>query len=251
MSLFEQAAAVASLQSRSAQALQTYLPGWTPDPDILWGKIKAAEKDLAGRLRILLEPTEVFPYPPSADEIAALSGTPWIEEPANDLTREFFSGDSWGYLVTRQRPIVSVHSIRFVYPSPLASSWDVPAEWIRVDKKYGHIRIVPGGGIVAIPMAAWIMPAMTAGRTIPQMIQVRYRAGLENAAENYPEIIDLVYKMATLATIQDAMPAASFSQSIDGMSQTVSADIGKLGDFIDGKIETLRQRLHGIRMTVL
>ena len=95
------------------------------------------------------------------------------------------------------------------------------------------------------------MPSVTAGRSIPQMIQVRYQVGLADAANEYPDVIDLIYKMATLSIVQDTFPDSSFSQSIDGMIQSSSVDLSKMGEYIDSKIETLRQYFQGITAMVL
>ena len=232
--------------------LSRYAPGYVPDSDEFYRKVMVAEADLGRRLRIPLVPTEVFAYPPSEDEIAALpEGSVWVEEAAYDMTRDFFQGDSWGFLALRKRPVIAITSLRFVYPAPLTTAWDVPMSWIRIDKKYGNLRLVPGNAIVAAPLVSWIMPMVTAGRTIPQMIHVRYTAGLDNSNEAYPDIEDVILKTATLSLVQDTFPAQSFSQSIDGMSQTLSTDLSKLGDAVDAKIERLRQYFSGIRMTVL
>lgn len=253
MGLISQDRADAALAgSALLRGIARYAPGFVPDSDEFFRKVRVAESDLGRQLRIPLVPTEVFAYVPSAEDIAGLpTGRPWVEEAAYDMTRDFFQGDSWGFLALRKHPVIAIRSIRFVYPAPLTASWEVPAHWIRVDKKYGNARLVPGNAIIAAPLVSWVMPMVTAGRTIPQMIQVRYTAGLDNTNDAYPDVEDLVLKMATLSLVQDTLPAASFSESIDGMSQTLSADLSKLGEFIDTKIDRLRQYFSGVRMTVL
>ncbi len=241
------------LELRQDRLSAPLLAGLDLSDSYLEMQLRAAEAEAAIALRVFLSPTLVLPETATDAEKDALdeAGTPWAEEPGYDLEGDFFAGERWGYLVTRQRPIISVQSMRFVYPSPTSGVFDVPAAWIRVDKKYGHIRLVPGMQAFAAPMAAWVMQTMGGGRTIPQMIQLRYTAGLRNAAVQYPELLDLVQRMALLRVIQNQFPAASGSISADGLSESASIQPEKYQQDIDASLERLRQAIHGIQMTVL
>lgn len=251
MTIFSDPADVNDLLSdRLIQAGQTYLPGQTLSSKYIWNKLLAAEKDAAHRLRCFLEPTEIIPEGYTADEISGLT-TPWVEEPAYDYNPDFFSGDRWGFLTTRHRPIVQVGYIQFVYPNLQNGIFNVPAAWIRVDKKYGTINLLPTGVSVSAPLGAYILTVVGGGRTIPHMIRVRYTAGLSNVVSDYPDLADLIKRMAVLRIIEDAFQPQSASISADGLSQNLSLDVQKYRDGIDQGIERLREQIHGVRMIAL
>lgn len=229
------------------------LSSQTLDDDYLVSQLLAAEADLSHALRVFLTPTQILPETATQAERDALdlAGTPWVDEPGYDLEGDFFSGERWGYLVTRHRPIISVQSMTFVYPQPYSGVFTVPADWIRVDKKYGHIRLVPGTQAFAAPLSAWVMQVMGAGRTVPQMIQLRYTAGLTNAAQRYPDLLDLAQRMTVLRMLHNLFPAASGSISADGLSESQSIDLDKYQGDIDAHVDRLRQVIHGVQCLVL
>lgn len=222
------------------------------DP-ILWDALRAAEVDAEHALRVFFGPTVVLPESATDAEREALdtAGTRWIEEPGYDLESEFFMGERWGYLVTRQRPLIRVDRVRFVYPRPASGIFDIPLDWIRLDKKYGHIRFVPGSQAFAAPLSIGILQAIGGGRGIPQAIQVHYTAGLQNAAGQYPELVDLVRRMALLRLLQMQFLPASNSISADGLSESVSVDFSKEQADIEDHLERLRQVIHGVQVTFL
>ena len=229
------------------------LAGLSLSDSYLESQILAAQAEASMALRVFLTPTVVLPETATDAERDALddAGTPWVEEPGYDLEGDFFSGERWGYLVTRHRPIISVQSMTFVYPQPYSGVFTVPADWIRTDKKYGHIRLVPGTQAFAAPLSAWVMQVMGAGRTVPQMIQLRYTAGLRNAAAQYPELPDLVLRMAVLRVLHASFPATSGSISADGLSESQSIQLDQYQGDIDASLERLRQVIHGVQLMVV
>lgn len=239
-------------------AAQNALPGTAVSDDYLWDKIKAAEAEIARMLRVPLVPTKFFPVQPTQEEIDALAGMPWAVESAYDYGPEFFHGDKWGFIATRNKPVASVERVRFVYPAPTNSIFDVPADWIRVERKYGQIQFVPTSTAYLAPIGAFLMSTLGGGRTIPFAIQVTYVAGLENAARDFPELIDVIKKAATLKIVEDAFVPQSGSISADGLSQSMSVDMEKYRDTIDhiingpkGSHGGLMAAIHGVRMGVL
>ncbi|MCK7579812.1 MAG: hypothetical protein MZV65_31735 [Chromatiales bacterium] len=219
----------------------------------LWDALRAAEVDAEHALRVFFSPTVVLPESATDAERDALdvAGTRWTEEPGYDLENEFFMGERWGYLVTRQRPLISVERVQFVYPRPASGIFDIPLDWIRLDKKYGHIRFVPGTQAFAAPLSIGILQAIGGGRGIPQAIQVRYTAGLRNATSQFPELVDLVRRMALLRLLQMQFLPASNSISADGLSESISVDFSKDQADIDGHLERLRQVIHGVQVSFL
>lgn len=220
--------------------------------DYLYGKLLSAEADAARRLRVLFEPTTIFAGEPSSDEITAVGTSPWLEEAAYDYEPDLWSPEDWGYLVLRNPLVSSIASIEFVYPSTVAGIFRIPDNWIRLDKKVGHIRFVPTSlSTMTGAFGAMMLSMMAGGRNIPSMIKVRYVAGMANAARDYPDLIDLISKMAVLRIIEDAFVPQSGSISADGLSQSFSADVDKFKDSMDKKLDALRDALHGVRCMVM
>lgn len=239
-------------------AAQAVLSNVNFSDDYLWSKLLAAEAEVAHTLRVPLVPTQFFPNDPTQAEIDALNGKPWAIDPAYDYSHDFFQGDKWGYIVTRQKPINSVSRIRFVYPSPAQGVFDIPADWIRMDKKYGHIRLVPASTGFLGPYGAFMMQALGGGQMIPFAMEITYSAGLENVTRDYPELIDVVKKMAVLKIIEDSYLPQSGSISADGLSQSMTVDMAKYHDTIDtilngpkGSNGGLMTAIHGIRFGVM
>ncbi len=236
------------------------LPGVTITDDYIWSKLLTAERELARRLRVFLQPTIIVPDDASQAELDALeAGTePWAQEAAYDYSRDFFADDRWGYIVAQHKPIISVQSLQFVYPSALNQVFSVPPEWIRLDKKQGHIRLVPSTMAFMAPLGAFLMQALSGGRTIPFMIQLRYTAGLAHVLAQWPDVVDVIKKKAVLSIVEDAFLPQSGSISADGLSQSLSTDASKYHEMIDLKIDGpkgsnggLMTAIHGIRLGVL
>lgn len=255
----KQAALTELTRDRIMMARKSHLGNAQLHPDYLWGKLMSAEAEVSRRLRVKLQPTAFFPEQPSEAELAALpAGMPWEIDPAYDYDPEFFSADMWGFVITRERPVVSVSSMRFAYPAPAHTLYEIPHEWIRVDQRAGHIRVVPYTQTFAAPLGIIILQAVSAGRSIPFMVQLRYIAGLTDVATNYPEVIDVIKKTAVLRIIEDSFSPQSGSISGDGLSQSVSVDLDKYEELIDRAIHGakgtnggLMAAIHGIRLGVL
>jgi hypothetical protein len=258
MSLFVKSTAVAYLRANNLLVAATgALPNVTLTDDYIWNSLLAAEDSIARQLRVYLQPTIIIPDDAPAAEVAALAGgsAAWAQEAAYDYTSEFFQGDQWGLIVTKQRPIISVQSISFNYPNPQPALFSVPTEWIRLSKKYGQINLVPQAAGYNLPLPFFLLQAMTGGRTIPFMVQVRYTAGLTDAMNNWPDLINVIYKQAVLNIIGDVFLPQSGSISADGLSQSMSTDMGVYADWIDrmlnggkGANGGLMAAIHGIRI---
>lgn len=225
---------------------------FAPTEAYLAGKLAAAEADAERRLRVSFSPVHVFAGEPTQAEIDALDGASWVEESGYDYEPNLWTMEDWGYLVLRRTPVVRVLSMQMVYPNPTQALFTIPPHWLRLDKRAGHLRVVPGSpalgaGILSMAM----LSAMSAGRVIPDMIRLRYVAGLENAAQRWPDLLDLVKKMAVLRVVQDAYLPSSGSISADGLSQSMSVDMKAYHDGVDTAIDTLMDAMHGPRMMVL
>lgn len=226
--------------------------------DYLWQKVRAAESEISHTLRVPLVPTRFFPNPPTQQELDDLDGMAWAIEIGNDYTPDMFDGDKWGFIATRQKPIISIDRLQFSYPSQGGSYFDVPIPWVNFDAKYGHVRIVPSSNAALIGVTGYVLTNMVAGRLIPSMVQMTYTAGLTNVATTYPELLDAIKKLAVLKVVGDAFFPQSGSISGDGLSESMSVDIDKYHDAIDhilngpsGSNGGLMSKIHGIRVMVM
>lgn len=226
--------------------------------DYIWDKVRAAESELSHTLRVPLVPTRFFPEHPTQQQIDDLEGLAWDVESSPDYMPDMFERDKWGYIVTRQKPIISVEDIKFVYPTENNGYYDIPLEWLNIDKRYGHIRLVPTSNAVLTSLAGFVMMNIAGGRTIPSMIRITYTAGLTNVFETYPELIDAIKKKAVLKIVADAYFPQSGSISADGLSESISVDLDKYHETIDhiingpsGSNGGLMAKIHGIRAIVM
>ena len=234
------------------------MPSVALSDDYLWEKLRSAESDIGHTLRVPLGPTTFFPDQPTQDQIDALNGGAWAIDPGYDYEPQSFSSDKWGMIKLRNKPLISVSRIRFAYPGGTGSSYELPVDWVGMDRKTGTIQFVPTNTAFAAPLNAFVMQAMGAGRTIPLAVQVSYVAGLLNAASDFPELLDAVMKTAVLKILEDAFLPQSGSISADGLSQSMSVDMDKHHDSVDrilnggkGSNGGLMTAIHGIRVGVL
>ncbi len=258
VSVFVKDIVVAEIRRDSLMAAAAgILQGFNASDDYLWSKVQAAESDIAHILRVPLVPTRYFPIKPTPEQIEALDGMAWAMDQGYDYEPEMFERDKWGYIVTRFRPVIDVQYMRFAYPTQDQGFFDVPVDWLRVDSRSGHIRIVPNSSAVLMGTAGFAMTTLINRRSIPEMVQVSYTAGLKDAQADYPELLDIIKKKAVLKIVADAFLPQSGSISADGLSQSLSVDMSKYSEFIDealngpkGSNGGLMTKIHGIRSMV-
>lgn len=244
-------------RDRLTLLMSSIMPDVRLSDDFLWDKLLAAESHVSHALRVPLVPTRFFPSDPTPEQIAALDGNPWALEAPYDYHPADWYGDKWGLILTRQKPIQSVLGMKFVYPSPAQTIVDVPADWIRLDKKYGHIQIVPTGTAYQTLLGGLFMSHLSGGKTLPFTVHLDYVAGLANVHTDFPDLVDAVLKMAVIKIIEDAVLPQSGSISADGLSQSLSVDAGKYHEAVDRILNGtdgnggLMARIHGIRMMVM
>lgn len=227
--------------------------------DYLWDKLRAAESEMAHELRVPLVPTHFFPDTPSDAEIEALNGQPWAIDPGYDYAPgDFAFNDKWGYIKMRNKPLHSVSRVRFSYPGGPTAHYDLPLDWLRMDKKYGQVQFVPSSTAFAAPLNTFVMQAIGQGRTIPLAIQFTYVAGLDNVQQNYPELMDAIMKKTVIKVVEDAFLPQSGSISADGLSQSISNDMDKHRDTVEriingekGSNGGLMAAIHGVRFGVM
>jgi hypothetical protein len=223
----------------------------------LWDKIRAAESELAHTLRVPLVPTRFFPRQPTPEQIEALNGMAWEIEVGSDYDPRMWEGDKWGFIVTRQRPIIAINNMEWRYPGGIGIM-KVPEQWITYDARYGHVRIVPTVSAAFTGLVGMTLMAGVSAKIIPSMVEVEYTAGLTDVVNTYPELLDCIKKMAVLKVVGDAYLPQSGSISGDGLSESISVDMGKYHDAIDhiingpeGSNGGLMSKIHGIRVMVM
>lgn len=273
MSLFSESDIAFFRADRLALMAAQYLAGLTITDTYLLNKLRAAEAETMRDLRVRFQPTTFFAGGgqgvPTPAQITALGDKAlWDVEPGYDYSPSFFQGDNWGYLITRQKPILSVASVTFVYPNPTNAVFAIPNDWLRIDQKYGHIRMVPASSQFIAPLGAFIMQALGGGTTIPSMIQMTYRAGLDApvkdggqlpfSIDSYPDLINVIRKRAILDIIKDCFVPSSTSISADGLSQSIGLKMADYEDEIDRKLfggkgsnGGLKTAIHGVIGSVL
>lgn len=238
---------------------QNLLPGVTLSDDYIWRKVLSAEADIAMQLRVELQPTQFFPKTPTQAQIDALNGMPWKEDAAYDYEPQMFTNEKWGFIAARHLPLISVQELRYAYPTDSGVlNYVIPIDWIKMDKKYGQIRIVPtSNGSLAL-LNSYLLQLLGSATNIPHMLNLTYVAGLSNASRDFPQLLDAVKKLAVLKMIEDAFVPQSGSISADGLSESMSVDISKYHDSIDrilngdkGSNGGLMAAIHGVRMVVI
>ena len=104
---------------------------------------------------------------------------------------------NWGYIQLFKRPIQKVTKLQLMYGT--RPSFEVPVDWIKIDKMGGKIQLFPSSGnsnALIINQSGVIFGLNQRWSYAPQMWSVDYEAGM-NANEIPPELKELIYKQAT------------------------------------------------------
>lgn len=250
MSILDKDAALEEMKEDRMPGILGLIGGKMPSDNSIWRALVASEGEVARKIGVLLEPTEIFPMvPPTEAELAALGGKPWAVDPGYDMEGGMLGTFRWASIQLRQRPILAIRSVKFVYPTINTPIYDVPLEWVYPDHKAGLIQFTPKP--TASGMAPSILGAnmMASGGAVPQMVRVRYCAGLDPTHPRMPEILDLIMRKATLRHLKFLPQSASISA--DGLTQSKSFDVDKFADAIEKELGDLRQSIRGPIWSVL
>lgn len=258
--LFDRATGIAALRADLMAGAAGRLPPETvADDDLLWSRLKAAEAECERRLKVFFEPVKIIPDDAPDAEVQALedAGTRYAQEAAFDYEQGMFLPDEFGMLSLGNRPLISVESVAISMPTPFMQAFNVPADWLRLDKRAGCLRFYPTMTAMGIPAAVMGMGVWASGN-YPNAIKVRYTAGLKNAARDYPDLVDVVKKIAVLKFMEAAFLASSGSISADGLSQSESVNPADWADQIDrilfgpkGSNGGLYTAIHGLTFGVM
>ena len=226
------------LRASLATVSSAIRPQDLPDA-VAWQRLMAAVAEVQGALGVPLRPTLVLP-----EGEAVPPGVPVIREPGYDAPPDFFSPVRFGALQLRVRPVITVESIELVPPGA-GQRMRIPTGWVRLDRKYGLLHLVPDGTTVALTFGALGTVSALAGYQVPAAIRVRYRAGIDVLHPDYAAVLDAVVMSATLRVLRGAVTPTSSSVSADGLSQSSSIDVDRLSADLDDQIAALRLKLLG------
>lgn len=250
MSILDQADAVEEMLNDRLPSIAQYIGGGMPTPQAIWRKLQAAEAEVSRKLAVPLSPIEVFSVEqPTSDEIAALDGAPYIVDPGYEMEGGWLGSFQWATIKLLRRPLIEVKSVKFVYPTITMPIYDVPLDWVYPDRKSGIIQFTPKPTSAGVAPSILSANIMSQGSTVPQMVRVHYTAGLTPDHELMPEILDVLFQLATLGFMR--FSAQSGSISADGLSQSKSVDVNKFKESIDDQLEGLKERIKGPTFGVL
>jgi len=253
MTIFtDQVATLAELRGGKLALLPaTYFNGTVLSDPYLWNQILAAEQEVSRRLSVPLDATQIFSVGgPTVEELVALGDSPYLVEPGYD-GGGFQGLWQWDTLQLNTRPLISVQEVKFVYPGLNETVYVVPPEWIYPNFKSAILQFTAAPTAGGLSGAIVAMNVFTAGRTVPQMIRVKYTAGLTPQHPAFQDVRNLVLRMAVLRILLDAFIPQSGSISVDGLSQSMSMDTGKYQEAIDADLQNLRERINGLMFGVL
>jgi hypothetical protein len=172
------------------------------------------------------------------------------QEKRDYRAEDFFN---WSYLKLNQFPVISVESIKLMFPSN-TTLISYPTEWFKVNKDSGIVQMLPSAG--QIPSfytqdGTFLPEIILAKKMVPQMIEIEYTAGFEEGKIpiNINEAIGLLTVLDILPIVGDLVAGAgiaSTSISIDGLSQSVQTTSSAMYGAYAARQEECKKRLADI-----
>lgn len=199
--------------------------------EALYKKILQAENTVKNRLRICLEPTIIFPQPTGCltdEQLDCLDGQAYEIEPGYDWDPTMFQTDRWGFIATNKKPVIEVLDYRIIYTDAQDSLFNIPLTWIRLDRQYGHVRLVPTGNMAMVALQTSLLPLFAVSRLIPNGARLKYKAGFKDVFQEQPDLVAFIFRQAMANALKDLWIPSSGSISADGLSQSSSFDINKM-----------------------
>lgn len=221
--------------------------------EVIARKIRAAEDFYETDLAIRLQQKKVASDP---DIRGLVEGTDYdLAEAAYPLDANGFVGDTFCYLRLNLRPVASISRLAFQLPG-MRSAFVVPPDWIKLERKYGRIQLLPitgQFGVQLLQISSLGLTMLSAGRTLPQVIFVDYVTGFTTAQlqadhQNLLEGILLRASLLLFGIVGNVRSGGfqSGSLSEDGLSRSMSLPSGKYGPY-SGAIELAKENEKDIR----
>ncbi len=210
-------------------------------------KLRAAEDSLEHELSLFFGEKTIVS---EATNRGISADTYDLEEPAYDYPLDLFQGGRWGAFELRYRPVVSFQDFFISLPgNGYRPSIRFPIDWLKGDKKFGTVRIVPTSGASILGLfQGLVLPIIGGGTDIPHAIFVDYTAGISKTKllHDHNDLLEAVRIRATLgcfgiATTIRNQGLGSHTLSQDGQSRSESFMMGKWGPY-SGAIEIAMAR---------
>lgn len=217
------------------------------------------------------------PLPDRVFRFYILSAISWLEHQLDiPILPTTFTGEKHDYyredyesftiLQLDNYPVIQVTDFTVQYPSG-QNVVKFPAEWLRVDKNHGILRVVPTAGTLSeilIGSGGSYLPAIYNGmHHLPDLFSVDYEAGFEKVPSDLLDLIGMMASLGPFNIFGDLIVGAgiaSLSVSIDGLSENIGttssatnagygARIKQYLEQIKKQVPNLRRFYKGIRLT--
>jgi len=176
-----------------------------------------------------------------------------ISEPAYDYNTHLWENERWALIQLSRGPIRSIQQVTFTWPGAF-KVWQVPADWVRPDRRYAVIQIAPTSGpAVLMSFTSYILGVLSGGRGLPQALIIDYTVGFtpDLLAARHQDLLQAVRWFAALnlfgvlSVVASPLGATSSSLSLDGLSRSRSLG-GKYGAY-SGAIQLYLDREAAVR----
>lgn len=248
----------------AGQALGEALPF---SDDALEDEIRAAEDYYQRELGFRFQVTRIAC---AARERGLVRGVDYDEEETPyTYPPDFFSGEKWGHLELRQKPVVDVTRLAFAFPNPAQIMFELDRGWVRVDHKRGQLNIIPTSGpTVLLALNGQMMSLVGGAWSLPKSVLVDYTVGFtpDELRADYADLLKAIRLRATISVLPGlgiALTGGRTSKSLglDGMSESGGFQAGRYGPY-SGLIEaamqaektlhdSLMQSIQGVRCMIL
>lgn len=193
-----------------------------------------------------------------------------LDEPYDLEPREI---KNWFFIQLRYQPILSINEMKLLNTYDMTTLYEVDNSQMRLKKQMGGVQLAPfffnagmafneTAGITPWPFVFGSSHDDRLINTLPNAIQVDYQVGWADVDAIPKEIIDLVGRMTAMEILVNLSPganenfAASYSTSVDGVSESVSTGgferiIDMHKKLVDELMEQCRNRYFPIEMAIL
>lgn len=201
-----------------------------------------------GERRFFSDPAKRSPHPRIPQlSIPDYDPTRDIAEPSYDYPLALWAGERWAAIKLRHKPVIRIDNIFFTWAASV-TIWQVPHEWIQVDRRGGTVNIIPASGpAVLISFSAYILTIIAGGRGLPHSILIDGAVGIpiDELCRDYAELLEAIRLRAMLSLLGPigniiSLGGQNQSLSLDGLSHSRGYG-GRWGAY-SGYIELLMDR---------
>lgn len=208
---------------------------------VIADKLRAAEDLFEHELQIFWQEQRVASDPEMRPALGA-QGTTWdVSQPAFNYPDDFYLDGKFGRTDLNYRPVRAITRGVFAYATAQADSMTpIPAEWFRLDRKFGRFYLLPTAGpaFAFAKFEAFALAMLGWGRGIPHLFVVDYTAGFTRSElqHDHNDLLEALRIETTLLCFGilsniRTRGLASQSMSQDGQSRSQSPILGKFGPY--------------------